>query len=152
MVLNNEQTDFKEVIYHDRPVSDIFLHDEGYCLTEYRLCSSVPKKEVQYMEDTLSNFDDKIRSLDKHSFNKSEKIDLLNQKLTCFECRDSTHNRRMEYMMHLLLKNIFNIDVESDKLHEFLNLTFDDLLCSVDYDFNKMDNLLNKFKNGNSTK
>ena len=58
MVLNDDQTDFKEIIWIDRPVSDIFLYDNGYCLTEYRLCSSVPKKEVQYMEETLSNFDD----------------------------------------------------------------------------------------------
>ena len=146
MVLNDDQTDFKEIIWIDRPVSDIFLYDNGYCLTEYRLCSSVPKKEVQYMEETLSNFDDKIRSLDKHSFNESEKIDLLDKKIGCFECRDSTHNRRMEYMMHLLLKNIFNIEVESEKLNEFLNLTFDDLLFSaeVDYDFNKMDKRLKK--------
>jgi hypothetical protein len=153
MVLNEDQTDFKEVILHDRLVSDIFLHDHGYCLTEYRLCGSVPKKETLYMEDTLSNIDDKVRSMDKYSFNQAEKIDLLNQKINCFECRDSTHNRRMEYMMHLLLKNFFNIEVESDKLNEFLNLTFDDLLFSaeVDYDFNKMDKLLGKFKNGNST-
>ena len=55
--------------------------------------------------------------------------------------------------MHLLLKNIFNIEVESDKMNEFLNLTFDDLLFSeeVDYDFNKMDKILAKFKNDNST-
>jgi len=50
----------------------------------------------------------------------------------------------MEYMMHLLLKNIFNIEIESEKLNEFLNTTFKDLLSTVDYDFNKMDLELNK--------
>lgn len=45
----------------------------------------------------------------------------------------------MEYMMHLLLKNIFNIEVEFDKMNEFLNLTLYNLLFNdeVDYDFNK---------------
>jgi hypothetical protein len=153
MVFNYDKGYYDKVIYKDRAVSDIFLHDKGYCLTEHRLCSSVPKKQVEYMEEILSNFDDKITSMDKHSFNESEKIDLLNQKLKCLKCRNSTNNNRMEYMMHLLLKNIFNIEVESEKLNEFLNLTFDDLLFSedVDYDFNKMDKLLGKFKNGNPT-
>ena len=105
------------------------------------------------MEEILINIDGKIKSMDKYSFNESEKIDLLNQKIKCLECRNSTNNNRMEYMMHLLLKNIFNIEVETEKMNEFLNLTFDDLLFSdeVDYDFNKMDKLLNKFKKGNST-
>ena len=105
------------------------------------------------MEEILSNIDDKIKEFDDYSFNNSEKIDLLNQKIGCFECRNLTNNNRMEYMMHLLLKNFFNIEVESEKLNEFLNATFDDLLYSaeVDYDFNKMDKLLGKFKNGNSS-
>lgn len=150
MVLNDEQTDFKEIIWIDRPVSDIFLNDHGYCLTEHRLCSTVPKKEVLYMEDTLSQIDDKLRSLNKRSFNESEKIDLLNKKIGCFECRDSTHNNRLEYIMHLLLKKFYNVNVESDKLHEFLDLTFDDLFSSVDYDFNEMDKLLAKYKHINS--
>jgi len=153
MVWNDDKGRYEEIVWKERPCSDIFLHDEGYCLTEYRLCSSVPKKELLFMEEILSNIDDKITKMDKYSFNESKKIDLLNKKIKCFECRNFTNNNRMEYMMHLLLKNIFNIEVESEKLNEFLNLTFDDLLFSaeVDYDFNKMDKLLGKFKNGNST-
>ena len=153
MVLNNDKTGFKEFIWIERHCRDIFLHDEGYCLTEDRLCSNVPKKELLYMEEILSNIDTKITKMDNYSFKESEKIDLLNKKLKCFECRNQTNNNRMEYMMHLLLKNIFNIEVEFDKMNEFLNLTFDDLLFSdkVDYDFNKMDKILGKFKNDNST-
>ena len=91
--------------------------------------------------------------MNKHSFNESEKIDLLNKKIECFACRDVTNNNRMNYVMHLLLKNIFNIEVEFDKMNEFLNITFDDLLFSdeVNYDFNKMDNELKKLKNCNPT-
>jgi hypothetical protein len=62
------------------------------------------------MEEILSNINNKIKSMDNYSFNESKKIDLLNQKIKCFECRNSTNNNRMEYMMHLLLKNIFNIE------------------------------------------
>jgi hypothetical protein len=153
MVFNDDKGRYEEIIYKDRSVSDMFLHDNGFCLTEHRLCHRVPKKQTEYMEEILSNIDDKIDSSDDYSFNQSEKIDLLNQKIKCFECRDMTYNTRMEYMMHLLLKNIFNIEVETEKMNEFLNLTFDDLLFSegVDYDFNKMDKILGKFKNGNST-
>jgi hypothetical protein len=148
MVLDEEQTGFKENIFLERTLSDIFLHDNGYCLEEYRFCSRVPKKQTEYMDEIIGSIDEKIRSLDKYSFNESKKIDLLNQKIECYECRNSTNNLRMEYMMHLLLKNIFKIEVESDKLNEFLNLTFDKLLFSdeVDYDFNKMDKLLANFK------
>jgi hypothetical protein len=153
MVYNNDKGHYEEVIYKDRTKSDIFLHDHGYCLTEHRLCSKVPKKQVEYMEEILSIIDDNISELDDYSFDNSKKIDLLNKKIGCFECRDLTYNNRIDYMMHLLLKNIFNIEVESDKMNEFLDLTFDDLLFSegVDYDFNKMDKILAKFKNGNST-
>ena len=153
MVFNHDKGYYDKVIYKDRPVTDIFLHDKGYCLTEHRLCNSVPRRQVEYMEEILSIIDDKINEFDDYSFDNSKKIDLLNKKMGCFECRDSTHNNRMDYMMHLLLKNIFNIEVEFDKMNEFLNLTFDDLLFSegVDYDFNKMDKILGKFKNDNST-
>ncbi len=153
MEFNEEGTDFKELIFHNRSVSDIFLHDNGYCLTEYRLCNSVPKKQTEYMEEILSNIDDEIENLEKYSFNNSKKIDLLNKKINCFECRDSTHHKRTEYIMHLLLKNFFNIEVESEKMNEFLNVTFDDLMFSdeVNYDFNKMDKILAKFKKANLT-
>lgn len=149
MVFNDDKGYYDEIIYTNRPVTDIFLHDHGYCLTEYRFCGSVPKKQVVYMEEILSIIDDKMKSMDKHSFNQSEKIDLLNKKIRCFECRNLTYNNRMDYMMHLLLKNIFNIKVKSEKLNEFLNLTLDELLLSdeVDYDFNKMDKILSKINN-----
>ena len=50
-----------------------------------------------------------------------------------------------KYMMHLLLKNIFNLDLEYWKFEEMFNL-------DVEYwNHEEMDNLLNKIKNDNST-
>ena len=147
MIPNEDKTGFKEVIWKERNVTDIFLNDTGYCLTEYRFCSNIPKREVCYMDDVVSHFNIELMKLgDSYFFNESEKINLLIQKFKCFECRDFTNTRRMEYMMHLLLKNFFNIEVESDKINEFLNVTFDALLFSdeVDYNFNKMDVQLKK--------
>jgi hypothetical protein len=145
MVLNDEGAGFKEYIWKDRSLIDVFLNDRGYCLTEYKFCNNIAPREVYCMEDVIHDSNMELAKLgNNHSFNESKKINLLKQKIKCLECKDFTNSTRMEYMMHLLLKNIFNIEIESEKLNEFLNTTFKDLLSTVDYDFNKMDLELNK--------
>lgn len=145
MELNEEGTGFKETIWIDRPKSDIFLNDHGYCMEDYRLCDNVPKKEVHYMEDTLSKIDENIRDINRF-YNDSAKIDLLNKKIKCLDCRNSTNNYRMEFIMQLLLKKFYDIDLEEKDTHQFLNTTFSDILFSVDFDLKEIDKLLNKLK------
>ena len=147
MVLNEDKTGFEEYIWKEQSLSDVFLNDMGYCLTEYRFCSNIPKREVLCMEDVVSHSNVELMKLgNSYSFDGSKRFSLLNQKSKCLECKDFNNTARIEYMMYLLLKNFFNINVESEKLNEFLNLTFDELLFSdeVDYNFNKMDVQLKK--------
>ena len=137
MVLNEDKSNFKEYIWKERSVSDVFLNDNGYCLTDHRFCNNIPKKEALYMEDVVSNFNIELSKLNQYSFNESKKLNLLKQKIKCLECRDITNTIMMEYMMHLLLKNIFKIDLDYEKFKEIFH-------HEAEWDFTKMDNMLNK--------
>lgn len=138
MVLNDDQTGFKEFLWKEKTLSDVFLNDKGYCLTDYRFCDNIPKKEVQYMEDIVSDFNVELMKLDDYSFNESKKIDLLYKKIKCLECRDSIKSITIEYVIYLLFKNFYHIELESDKLNELFN----ELLANADYDFKELDKLL----------
>jgi archaellum component FlaC len=140
----DEDGKFRNFEFVEKTYAYKFLNEMGFCFTRFSICNNTPKRELTDMEDVLTTIDNEMNKLDYHSYNESKKIDLLNRKLRCFKCKESSNSLIMEYMMHLLLKYIFNLDLEYWKFEEMFNL-------DVEYwNHEKMDNLLNKIKNGNS--
>jgi len=139
----DEDGNWKDFEFVEKTYAYKFLNEMGFCFTRFSICNNTPKRELTDMEDVLTTIDNEMTKLDNYSYNESKKIDLLNRKLRCFKCKESSNGLTIKYMIHLLLKNIFNLDLEYWKFEEMFNL-------DVDYwNHEEMDNLLNKLKKDN---
>ena len=140
MIPNEDKTGFKEYIWKERSVTDIFLNDKGYCLTAHRFCSNIPKRKVCYMDDVLRSFNMKLAKLGTgYSFNESKRINLLIQKIECLECRDMFNTFTLEYLIEFVLINVLGVNLDAEKF-------FDLMKYEAGWDFNEMNNLLNELK------
>lgn len=141
----NNNGDIIKFEWCERSNIDRFLKEDGFCLTGLHFCSNIPKKEVLYMEDTLSKIDSEIKNIERYSYHDHEKMELLNKKFECLSCRDLEHEVTLDYLIHSFSKNVLGVNIEPEKFKEIF-------YHDAKWDPDKMDNIFNelKFTNNNN--
>jgi len=135
-----ENGNVKQIKTKKIPVIDVFLNKEGYCLTGYKFCSNIPKRKVKDFDEVVSDFDFKLYKLSQEYFsNTDDKIQLLNKKCKCLECKGMYNDFAIDYILEYILKNIIGIDLEGYKFLELMNQ-------EAGWDNEEMEGIINRLK------